>query len=91
MTVYVDTLSPRFTANIMACVMVAESTEELHEMAEKIGAGESMRRYAPLCSAVVLHFDLEEGHRDKAIANGAIELDKVGLSDLISRLTEEGK
>jgi hypothetical protein len=84
MTVYVDRLreySPEWYSNSQAarvgarnghrwCHMWADTAEELHVFARRIGLQKS---WAHLGSGGFLHYDLTPGKRTKAIAIGASE------------------
>jgi hypothetical protein len=74
--VYVDPLrnyrsetAPRCFRGRPSCHMWADTEEELHEMAAKIG----MRREWFQVSGLVRHYDLTPGRRALAVANGAQE------------------
>lgn len=70
MAVYVDDARNPLGRMIM-CHMLADTLDELFEMAERIG----MRRewYQPTSFP---HFDLATGRRKKAVGFGAIEVDR---------------
>lgn len=69
MSVYVDKLRDWGWKLGPSCHMIADSNEELHEMAKKIGM---KREWFQTKSSP--HYDLVESKRKKAIALGAIEL-----------------
>ena len=75
MAVYVDPLfdtqgwSEKWPYN-EACHMMADSIEELYDMADKL----KLRRSWIQCTSIV-HFDLTKGKRWQAIKHGAIEVD----------------
>lgn len=77
MSVYVDGEANAFGRMIM-CHMMADSLEELHAMADKIG----MRRawYQPLSTP---HYDISKSRRAMAIKQGAIEIDRQRTVEII--------
>ena len=77
MAVYVDYAENRFGRMIM-CHMVADTLDELHEMAAAIG----MRRdwFQPGSTP---HYDLSKSRRALAIKNGAIEADRKKMVEII--------
>lgn len=70
MAVYVDQAEHPFKGMLM-CHMLADTLEELHEMAERIG----MRRewFQPYSTP---HYDVCKSMRKLALAYGAIEIDR---------------
>ena len=70
-TVYVDTARHPFRGYIM-CHMVADSLEELHAMADKIGMERRWFQAPPKASHP--HYDIPEDRREKALALGAQEV-----------------
>jgi len=75
MAVYVDGLVNygwRLRGRVVkSCHMFADSTDELNEMALKIGLKKKWIQYKSL-----IHYDLTESRRKKAIQFGAIEVDR---------------
>ena len=67
MTVYVDNMKAKFGRMIM-CHMVADTENELHDMARKIGV--SRRWYQDR------HYDICLSKRSLAVSNGAREIDQ---------------
>lgn len=67
-TVYVDTARHPFNGYVM-CHMVADSLEELHAMAEKIGMQRRWFQTPPKASHP--HYDVPEHRRTQALALGA--------------------
>lgn len=79
MAVYVDPLlhhgkrnAPHCFRGKPACHMYADTPEELHTMARRIGMKPSWFQRHP----VVDHYDLVESRRDEAVRLGAIEHDR---------------
>lgn len=82
MTVYVDRARNPFKGMIM-CHMLADTADELHEMADRIG----MKRvwFQPHSSP---HYDLNEERRALAITFGAKEIGRHDLVRLIRRIRQ---
>lgn len=70
MSVYIDNFNAPFGRMIM-CHMVADSTEELLQMADTIGV---QRKWIQDAGTYSEHFDVSLGCKKKAIAAGAIEI-----------------
>ncbi len=70
MSVYVDDYGAAFGRMIMSHMM-ADSTAELHAMADKIGVA---RRWIQKAGTYREHYDVCLSKRKLAIANGAIEV-----------------
>jgi len=79
MAVYVDNARNPYGRMLM-CHMVADTIEELLEMADKIGL--QRRHFQPTSHP---HFDVSVGYRSKALAAGAVEVDRRGLVDVMKR------
>jgi beta-lactamase superfamily II metal-dependent hydrolase len=77
MTVYVDKTRNRYGRMIMSH-MLADTIEELHEMADKIG----LRRewFQPLSTP---HYDVSREKRLLALEAGAIEIDRQKTVEII--------
>ncbi len=88
MAVYVDRANIRYGRMIM-CHMIADTLDELHEMAEKIGVDRKWfqehrgHRYHP-------HYDICLAKKRIAIANGAIELENYQLVMLLKIIELKG-
>ena len=71
MSVYVDTARHPFRGYIM-CHMVADTLDELHQMADQIGMERRWFQVPPKASHP--HYDIPESKRTKALALGAQEV-----------------
>jgi len=80
MSVYVDTARNKFYRYRMSH-MLADSLEELHAMAEKLGLRRSW--FQPKSSP---HYDLCQSKRARAVELGAIEVDRRQVVEIIKRL-----
>lgn len=81
MSVYVDPIvqySNRRPFHNGSCHMFADNTDELHEMAERIG----MKRNWFQDKRNFPHYDLVPSKRKLAVANGAVE---VSLREMVER------
>lgn len=81
MAVYVDKPIYRFRRMVM-CHMVADTLDELHAMADKIGVD---RRWFQ-SQASTPHYDICRAKRVRAVHNGAIEVDRRQMVEIIRRL-----
>ena len=70
MSVYVDNMQAGFRRMVM-CHMVADTKEELREMADKIGVA---RKWIQDENTPREHFDICKSKRAKAVKLGAIEI-----------------
>jgi hypothetical protein len=70
MTVYVDDMRAKFGRMIM-CHMIADTDEELHAMAAKIGVARKWHQSPPKHDS---HYDVSLGCRAQAVAAGAVEI-----------------
>lgn len=84
MSVYVDKQRAKFGRMVM-CHMVADSLDELHAMAEKIGMRHEWFQSPNRGNASHPHYDLSLSRRALAIKHGAIEVDKHGLVEAVRR------
>lgn len=85
MTVYVDSAKNPYRGMIM-CHMMADSLDELHEMADQIGV---QRKWFQ--SKSIPHYDICISKRMLAIKHGALEIDRRKLIELVKKYrTESG-
>ena len=80
MTVYVDRARHAYRRMVM-CHMMADTLEELHAMADRIGV--ARRHFQPLSSP---HYDICLTKRALAIRAGAVETSRQQMVALIRRL-----
>lgn len=83
MAVYVDKAANNFGRMIM-CHMIADTPDELHAMADKIG----LRRAWFQKWASFPHYDLSKTRRAAALRAGAIELDRRELVNAMRRIRD---
>lgn len=83
MMVYVDTARNRFGRMIM-CHMIADSLDELHEMADAIGMKRHWFQAPPKASFP--HYDVSLSRRMKAIELGAVELARAEFVAAMQRI-----
>lgn len=81
MSVYVDEARHPF-GRMMMCHMMADTTEELLFMADKIGVA---RKWLQKPGTTYEHFDISKGKRDEAVAAGAVEVTSRDLGLLMQR------
>ena len=79
MTVFVDTAQHRYGRMIM-CHMIAHSTEELLDMADKIGVN---RKWIQGAGTYREHFDICKTKRALAIKLGAVEASFTDIGRII--------
>lgn len=79
MAVYVDQEQMRFGRMTM-CHMLADTTAELFQMADTIGV---QRKWLQHAGTEKEHFDICLSKRTKALAAGAIEVDREKLIEII--------
>lgn len=70
MAVYVDSMRSNFGYMVM-CHMIADTTEELLQMADKIGV---QRRWLQAAGTYKEHFDICLSKRTLAIQHGAVQV-----------------
>lgn len=81
MATYVDDMAAPFRGMVM-CHLVADTDEELHTMADLIGV---QRRWHQKPGTPHSHYDICKTKRSKAVAAGAIEIDRRQLAEIIQR------
>lgn len=86
MSVYVDTMRAHFGRMIM-CHMIADSTNELLAMADRIGVA---RKWIQHAGTYLEHFDIALAKRKLALEAGAIELTMRQLSGKLRARREAG-
>ena len=80
MSVYIDDALLPY-ARMRMCHMVADSTEELFEMVDRIGVA---RKWIQAAGTRREHFDISKAKRVLAVAAGAIE---ISTRELAARVT----
>lgn len=85
MSVYVDKARHGFGRMIM-CHMVADTTDELLEMADRIGV---QRKWIQQAGTYHEHFDICQSKRALAVSAGAIELDRMALGMVLRSKRQE--
>jgi hypothetical protein len=83
MSVYVDSANISFRGMTM-CHMIADSLDELHAMADRLGLRREWFQAAPPASFP--HYDVSLGKRQLAVAHGAIECDRKAIVEHMRRL-----
>jgi len=88
MTVYVDLHQTGWRVGRMKmCHMMADTEDELHAMADKIGV--NRRHFQGWDKASCVHYDICLAKRALAVSFGAIEMDKYLRSTLYRKLRAE--
>ncbi|QMV32390.1 hypothetical protein 8G_00071 [Ralstonia phage Hyacinthe] len=85
MSVYVDEMAAPFGRMVMFH-MVADTDDELHAMADKIGVH---RRWHQKPGTPHSHYDICKSKRALAVALGAVEVDRSGLAAVIKKKRTE--
>lgn len=78
--VYVDDMRAPYGRMIM-CHMLADTDDELHVMAAKIGVA---RKWHQKCGTVYSHYDIALSKRALAVRFGAQEIDRRGVGKLLA-------
>lgn len=79
--VYVDNMQAGYKRMVM-CHMVADTDDELHTMANKIGVA---RKWHQKSGTPHSHYDICKAKRALAIQFGAVEIDRRELAQIIQR------
>lgn len=79
MTVYVDSMRASY-GRMKMCHMIADSTDELLAMADKIGVA---RKWLQKAGTAHEHFDIALSKRDLAVKAGAVEVSMMDLGRII--------
>lgn len=83
MSVYVDRSRNVFGRMIM-CHMIADTEEELHAMAERIGLARCWFQKSPPASTA--HYDIALSKRALAVEAGAVDCDRNTFVDHVLRI-----
>jgi transposase len=86
MAVYVDDMKAKYGRMIMSH-MLADTSEELLAMADKIGLSRKWLQYAGTPKE---HFDVSQEYKKKAIEAGALQVDRRFMGRLIRKRREDG-
>lgn len=87
MAVYVDDMNAPFGGMLM-CHLIADTTDELLAMADKIGV---QRKWIQNAGTYREHFDIPLGKKKLALENGAIEVEYgVIFAELLKQKKAEG-
>lgn len=86
MTVYVDDMKASFSTMVM-CHMIADSEEELHQMADQLGISRSHHQAPPRHHS---HYDISQSKRALAIRKGAVEISQKTLACMCMHRKEFG-
>lgn len=88
MTCYVDDQSIPY-GRLRMCHMLADSDDELHAMADRIGVSRSHHQYPPLVSGS--HYDICRTKRHLAVAAGAVEITRRQAAAMNARRKATGE
>lgn len=83
MSVYVDKLAISY-GRMKMCHMLADTEEELHEMADKIGIRRDWFQ-----NERTPHYDICQSKKALAILNGAIEVDRKKVVEIIQKYRKQ--
>ena len=85
MSVYIDRVNLRFGGMTM-CHMIADTPDELHEMADRIGLKRIWYQAPPKAS--FWHYDVAQGKRALAVRLGALDCDRNTFVTHLRRIRE---
>lgn len=88
MSVYIDSAFLPYRGMNM-CHMIADTVEELHQMADRIGLKRSWFQDSPPASFP--HYDVSTGKRSQAVLAGAIECERFEFVMNMRRIRAEMK
>lgn len=83
MSVYVDASLYGYGRMVM-CHMIAETPDELHAMADKVGV--ARRWFQDWSKASFPHYDISKGKRALAVEAGAIECERTAFVVALRRI-----
>lgn len=81
MTVYVDNMRAAY-GRMKMCHMIADSTDELYAMVDRIGVD---RKWIQKAGTSHEHFDIAQTKRALAVQNGAVEVTMMELGRIIRK------
>lgn len=87
MSVYVDRVELNFGRMIM-CHMIADTPNELHAMADRIGVARRWFQAPPRAS--FWHYDIAKSKRELAVDAGAIDCDRNTFVGHLQRIRTSG-
>jgi hypothetical protein len=87
MSVYVDRARNGYGRMIM-CHMIADTPDELHAMADRIGVARRWFQAPPKAS--FWHYDIAQSKRALAIAAGAIDCERNAFVEAVRRIRASG-
>jgi hypothetical protein len=96
MSVYVDSLFPTRRSRAwpynQACHLSADTDDELHEFADRLGLKRSWAQSMEHPRQYFHHYDLTPGKRRQAVKLGAVEVSAVALArHFVATLTDKGE
>lgn len=87
MTIYVDRARNGFGRMLM-CHMIADTPDELHAMADRIGVARRWFQQPPRAS--FWHYDIAQTKRALAVAAGAVDCERNTFVDHLRRIRASG-
>jgi len=89
MSVYVDKLIWGYGRMVM-CHMIADTPDELHAMADKIGVARKWFQDPRTMDVNTPHYDISKGKRALAVKAGAHECDRSAFVAIVRRIRASG-